>query len=96
MANSSDLVTASGTDVALILAEQRLAVLRHAESPDEGEVLTLYKIISHTPPATLRGARVKLRLMLDSELALSAIETCADDLLSLRQVVELIERLVEV
>jgi hypothetical protein len=94
MANPSDLVTASGTDVALILAEQRLAVLRHAESPDEGEVLTLYKIIANTPPASLLGARVKLRLILDTELGLSAIETSADDLVSLRQVVELIEELV--
>jgi hypothetical protein len=89
----SDLARAAGSDVALILAEQRLAALRQAESPDEGEIWTIYEIISRTPPASLLGAAVKLRLLMDPELGLKAIETTADDLLSLRQVGELIDRL---
>jgi hypothetical protein len=93
MANSSDLAKAAGTDVALVLAELRLQTLRQAESPDEDEVWAIYEIISRTPPASLLGAAVKLRLLLDPELGLDAIETTADDLLSLRQVGEMIERL---
>ena len=88
----SDLARAAGSDVALILAEQRLAALRQAESPDEDEVWAIYEIISRTPPASLPGAAVKLRLLMDPELGLKAIAATADDLLSLRQVGELIER----
>jgi hypothetical protein len=89
----SDLARAAGGDVALILAEQRLAALRQAESPNEGEIWAIYQIISRTPPATLLGAAVKLRLLLDPDLGLKASETTVDDLLSLRQIGELIERL---
>ena len=93
MANSSDLAKATGTDVALILAELRLQTLRQAESPDEDEILQIHRIILRTPPASLLGARVKLRLLLDPDLGLEAIETTADAMISLRQIVELIERL---
>jgi hypothetical protein len=85
---------AADTDRILILTELRLVTLRQVESPDEGEVWAAYKIISHTPPATLLGARVKLRLLLDTELGREAIQTSADDLVSLKQIARLIERLV--
>ena len=65
--------------------------LRQAESPDEDEVWAIYEIISRTPPASLLGAAVKLRLLLDRELGLD-IGISADDMISLRQVAELIER----
>ena len=67
---------------------RRLAAV---ESPDEDEVRAAYKIISRTPPASLLGAGVKLRLLLDRDLGLE-IGTGADDMISLRQLAELIER----
>ena len=84
---------AADTDRILILTELRLVALRQVESPDEDEVWAAYKIISRTPPASLLGAGVKLRLLLDPELGLGP-KTTADDLISLRQVALLVERLV--
>jgi hypothetical protein len=77
-------------DRILILTELRLVALRQVESPDD-EVWAAYKIISRTPPASLLGAGVKLRLLLDRDLGLE-IGTGADDMISLRQLAELIER----
>jgi len=86
------LARAADTDHILILTELRLVTLRQVESPDEDEVWAAYKIISRTPPASLLAARIKLRLLLDPDLGLEAIETTADAMISLRQIVELIER----
>jgi hypothetical protein len=52
MANSSDLAKATGTDVALLLAELRLTTLQQAESPDDDEILQIHRIILRTPPAS--------------------------------------------
>jgi hypothetical protein len=87
------LAHAADTDRILILTELRLVALRQVEPADEDEVWAAYKIISRTPPASLLGAGVKLRLLLDRDLGLE-IGTGADDMISLRQVAELIERLV--
>ena len=87
------LALAADTDRILILTELRLVALRQVELPDEDEVWAAYKIISCTPPASLLGAGVKLRLLLDPELGLGP-KTIADDLMSLRQVALLVERLV--
>jgi len=87
------LARAADTDRILILTELRLVTLRQVESPDEDEIWAAHKIISCTPPASLLGAGVKLRLLLDRDLGLE-IGTGADDMISLRQVAELIERLV--
>ena len=62
-------VRAADTDRILILTELRLVALRQVESPDEDEIWAAYKIISCTPPASLLGAGVKLRLLLAPELA---------------------------
>ena len=95
MADPFAMARADGPDAVLLLAEQRLAeLLRQTDSPDSlnAEICALYRLISRTAPATLLGAAVKLRLLLHQELGIAAIEVGRDDLISLRQIADLLER----
>lgn len=89
------MARAEGPDAVLLLAEQRLAdLLRQADSADSlnPEIWETYRLISRTPPATLVGAAVKLRLLLDPDLGPAANKASDDDMISLRQIADLVER----
>ena len=98
MADPFALARAEGGDAVLLLAEQRLAdLLRQADSADSAdslnpEIWETYRLISRTPPATLVGAAVKLRLLLDPDLGPAAGKASDDDIISLQQIVDLVER----
>jgi len=84
-------------DGELIAAEQRLAVVHQqreqlstkdpAHAALGGEIWnTLYPLISRTPPKSLAGVAVKLRLLTHPDFGIEAADMCEDDWVSLQQV----------
>lgn len=83
----------SAPDHVLLDAERQLAELRAAEPPHD--IWQTIDVILLTPPQTMAGAAVKLRLLLDEEIGIFAAGTSDQEETALRQVLAFVDEMTQ-
>jgi hypothetical protein len=81
--------TTAADDAVLLGAERQLAELRSSDV--HKDIWQLIDVILLTPPRTLAGAAVKLRLLCDAEIGIFAAGASDQEEVSLRQVLAFVE-----